>query len=94
MFEAEEVRSPALRTYCAGDNLLALAMLYNADVKAIERSWLETQTILYRDGKEYLRGKPSPVTLYKVEDMGNVPIVNRLTVSSICRPATTCCKCL
>jgi VWFA-related protein len=81
MFEAEEVRSPALRSYRAGDNLLTMAMLYNAEEKAIERSELETQTILYKEGKEYLRGKPSPVTMEKEEERDGIPIVNRLTVS-------------
>jgi len=47
MFQDEELGSPALRTYKAGDNLITLSMLYNADAKAISRSEIETQTILY-----------------------------------------------
>ncbi|MDR0311422.1 MAG: hypothetical protein LBJ21_07540, partial [Acidobacteriota bacterium] len=62
VFQGEEVRSPALRTYKQGDRLQTLVMLYNADEKAIARSEIEMQAILYKDGKEFLRGEPWSVT--------------------------------
>jgi len=80
MFQEEGVRSPALRTYSTGDKLQTLALLYNADAKAIGRSEIETQTILYKDGVEFLRGAPSPITMDKVENAGSIPLLNRLTV--------------
>ena len=80
VFQGEEVRSPALRTYKPGDNLLTLTMLYNADPKAINRSEIETLTILYKDGKEFLRGVSSPITSDKVEDPGSIPLLNKFTV--------------
>jgi hypothetical protein len=82
MLQAEEVRSPALRTYKSGDNLMTLAMLYNADAKAIARSEIETQTILYKDGKEFLRGAPVSITSAQVETPGSIPLLNRMTVGS------------
>jgi len=80
VFQEEEVSSPALRTYKSGDNLQMLAMLYNADAKAIERSEIEIQTILYKDGKEWMRSEPKPVARNKEEDTDSILIVNRLTL--------------
>jgi len=82
MFQGEGVRSPALRTYLPGDNLQTLAMIYNADAKALARSEIETQTILYKDGVEFMRGEPTPITLDKVDNPGNIPLLNRLTVGT------------
>jgi len=58
----DETRSPALRSYMAGDNLQTLMMIYNADPKAIARSEIEMQTILYKDGVEFTRVSPWQVT--------------------------------
>ena len=82
MFQGEEARSPTLRTYKPGEMLHTLAMLYNADAKAIGRSEIETQTILYKDGKEFMRSNAGVVTMDKVENTGSIPILNRLTVGS------------
>ena len=82
MYQGEEVRSPALRTYKSGDMLTTLAMLYNADIKAKGRSEIETQTILYKDGKEFMRGNPAPVTSDKLKDSDGIPILNRLKVGA------------
>ena len=82
MFQGEEVRSPALRTYMSGDNLQTVTMLYNAETDAIARSEIETQTILYKDGKEFLRGAPTPITSDKVDNSGSIPLLNRITVGS------------
>ena len=79
-FQAEEIRSPALRSYAVGDNLLTLAMLYNADAKAIARSEIETQTVLYKDGKEFLRSDPTAITSDEVDDPGSIPLLTRFTV--------------
>ena len=82
MFQDENIQSPALRTYSSGDKLQTLAMLYNADVKAIARSEIETQTILYKDGVEFMRGEPTPITPDKVDNSGSIPLLNRLTVGT------------
>ena len=82
MYQGEESRSPTLRTYKPGDMIHTLALLYNADAKAIGRSEIETQTILYKDGKEFMRSNAGSVTMDKVENPGSIPILNRLTVGS------------
>ena len=82
MFQGEDARSPALRIYKQGDDILTLTILYNADKNALSRSEIETQTILYKDGKEFLRGAPAPITSEQVENSGNIPLLNRFTVGS------------
>ena len=82
IFQGEEVRSPALRTYKPGDKLQTLAILYNADAKAISRSEIETQAILYKDGTEFMRGKPAPITSDWTDNSGNILILNKLAVDS------------
>ena len=73
-FQAEEVRSPALRTYTSGDVLQTLSMLYNADEKALAGLEIEMQSILYKDGKEYGRSEPAAVKPGKVENLEGIPI--------------------
>jgi len=57
-------------------------MLYNADAKAIDRSEIETQGILYKDGEEFMRSKPVPITSDKADDTGGIPILDILTVGA------------
>jgi VWFA-related protein len=83
VFQPEEVRSPALRTYAPGDNLLIMTVLYNADAKAVARSEIETQTVLYKDGKEFHRGTPVTITPDDMDDSdSSVQIVQRITLDS------------
>ena len=86
MVQGEDVRSPALRTYKPGDNLMTVVMLYNADEKAIARSEIETQTILYKDGKEFLRGAPAAITPDKVDNPDSIMLVNRFIIDSAMTP--------
>ena len=85
-FHGEEVRSPALRAYKPGDNLLTMTMLYNADEKAISRSEIEIRTILYKDGEEYLRGAAAPVTSDKVDDSDSIPLLSIFAVGQDMAP--------
>ncbi len=80
VFQAKEMRSPALRTYSRGDQLHALAMLYNAGDKAASGSGIETQCILYRDGKEFRRFTPGRVKPSDAENAFAVPILQRFTL--------------
>ena len=76
-----EARTPALRTYKPGDDLRVFAALYNADSKAIARNEIEAQTVLYKDGAEYLRGEARLIT--KEEDAkspNGIPILRKLTI--------------
>jgi len=80
-FYGEETPSPALRTYTSGDSLQILAMLYNADEKAIAGSEIETQYILYRDGVEFLRSEPMHVSAAVAENLDGIPLWHRFTIS-------------
>ena len=78
----DETRSPAFRTFTAGDKLQTLALLYDADAKAISRSEIEIQSFLYKDGKEFLSGAPRKVTPDKVENTSSIPILQKLALGS------------
>ena len=83
MVREDEVRSPALRTYKPGDMLHTLVVLYNADAKAIARSEIEVQSVIYKDGKEFHRGNPVPVIPDDVDGSDNsVPLLRRFTLGS------------
>jgi hypothetical protein len=86
VFQAEEIRSSALRTYASGDRLLALTMLYNADEKALAGSEIEMQYILYKDGAEFRRSEPSPVSPNRTGNLEGIPISLRLTMDSTLPP--------
>ena len=83
MFQQEEVRSPALRTFMPGDSFQTLSTLYNTDVNAIARSEIEIQFIFYRDGVEFHRGNPVPVNPGEVESPGNsVTVLRNFTLGT------------
>ena len=80
VFQDGEVRSPALRTYAPGDSLQTMAMLYNADAEEIARSEIEMQSILYKDGKEFQRGKPEPIALGNKDNTDSIAILRKFTI--------------
>jgi len=82
VFQGEEVRTPTLRMYKPGDNLQTLAMLYNANAGSISRSEIEMQSVLYKDGREYMRGKPVPIAMDGAAAPNNIPILQKMTIGS------------
>jgi hypothetical protein len=86
VFQAEEIRSPALRAYAPGDSLQTLTILYNAATKAIARSEIETQSILYKDGREFLRGEPRLINPEITENPDGIPILQRLAMGTDLQP--------
>ena len=82
VYQAEEVRSPALRTYASGDSLQTMAILYNADAKAIEASEIEIQFVLYKDGAQYQRGEPVPIDRESAASQNGILILKRFTIGS------------
>ena len=78
VFHAKEVRSPALRTYTAGNRLQTLAMLYNADAG----TEIEIQSVLYKDGVEYLRGNPMLIAADKEKSPNGIPLTHELAIGS------------
>jgi len=81
-----ETRTPALRSYLPGDNLQTLTIIYNADMEMLTRTGIETQTILYKDGRELIRGEPRPINPAGVSDIDNIPILQRLTLGADMTP--------
>ena len=82
VFRAEEVRSPALRTYAFGDRLQTLAMIYNVDEKSAAGSEIEMYSILYKDGKEHMRSNPRPVIPGSAGTLEGIPVSQTLTMGS------------
>ena len=86
MFQEDAVRSPALRTYSIGDRLQTLTLLYNADEKAVARSEFEMRSVLYRDGKEFLRGEPRPINPETAGNPDGITILQQLSIGSDLTP--------
>ena len=82
VMDKDGVRTPALRTYAQGDNLQTLAILYNADAKAVARNDVVIQSVLYKDGVEFLRGEPKPVTGNKTSISEGIPILQKLALGA------------
>ena len=79
-FSGAETRSPAQRTYAPGDSLVTRTMLYNAGVKA--DSEIETQSILYKDGEEFMRGAPVTIGPDAARNLSAVPISQNWTAGA------------
>ena len=83
VFQEEEMRSPALRTYSRGDRLNALTMLYYAGDKAAPgSSEIGVQYILYRNGEEFRSFTPA---LIQPSDAGNaigIPVLQGFTLGT------------
>jgi hypothetical protein len=82
VFQAEEVRRPALWTYAFGDRFQTLSILYNADDKAITNSEMETQSILYKDGKEFMLNEPKPFNPESAGNPDGVPIFQNVMIGT------------
>jgi len=80
VLSSNEAHSPALRAYAPGGSLQTLTILYNADAKAIARSEIETQSILYKDGVEFLRNESKPIAQGSVEISGGIPLVQKVAL--------------
>ena len=76
VFQEEEVRSPALSTYVSGDSLQTLMVLYNSG----EDSEIEMQPVLYKDGVEFQRADPAPITVNSAESPYGTLVLQKLTV--------------
>jgi len=82
VFQADEIRSPALRSYLPGDSMHTVAMLYNATAKSIAASDIEIRSVLYKDGAELHRGEPVPVNQENVENSDVVIILREFTIGA------------
>ena len=82
VFQADEALSPALGTYALGNRLQAMAMIYNADAKAVASADIELQPVLYKDGEEFIRIGPMPVSPAVAGNLEGIPISLTLTGGS------------
>jgi hypothetical protein len=80
MIIKDGIRTPALRTYKVGDELRTLTMLYNVDAKAAAQNEIEVRTVLYKDGKEFMRGEPKLITAEEAKNPRGVQILRKLTM--------------
>jgi VWFA-related protein len=79
----DEGRSPALRTYMPEDRFHTMTMLYNADARAINRSEIEMQSFIYKDGVEFMRGEAMTVTAQgKAENIEGIQVLRKFTMGS------------
>jgi len=81
VFQGDDIRTPALRTYMPGDNLQTLTILYSVDTKAVSRSEIQMQSVLYKDGKEFLRGDARLITAEEAQNPDGIPILQKLSLS-------------
>jgi len=81
VFQADEVRSPALRTYASGDSIQMLAMIYGIDEKSIAGSEIERQFVLYKDGKEFMSSN-GLVAPGRAGNLDGIPLLLKLTMGT------------
>jgi VWFA-related protein len=82
VLQKEDNRSPALRSYKAGDNFKYMAVIYNAESEKGSRPELELQSVLYKDGSELFRSAPKPVDLNGSSSFARIPILQKLTLGT------------
>lgn len=88
VFMDSEARSPANLFFKPGDSIQTLALLYNADAKAIAKSEIEARYILYKDGVEFRRGEPIAITADNDKIAGGIPIIQQYTLEPDMHPGT------
>ena len=76
----DNLRTPVLKTYKSGDSFQTLAIIYNADAKALARNDIVIRSVLFKDGEEFLRGEPKPITMDKVSRPDVIPVSQKLTI--------------
>jgi VWFA-related protein len=75
-------KSPALRSYLPGESINCAAVLYNAN--KIDK--LESQLVLYENGKEYFKGELKPVDLSGANDINGIRIWENLQLENSTKP--------
>lgn len=76
-------KSPAIRSYVPGEGFDYLAMIYNAKSKGSAEPQLESQYILFRDGKEFLKGDIEAVEPHGTESLQAIPIAKTLALGKM-----------
>jgi len=74
----QAIKSPALRSYLPGEGFDYAAMVYKAKSKKKPEAKLQSQLTLFKDGKEYFKGKTEEVGQPGMEKLGGIPIAKSL----------------
>ena len=69
-----------------GDNLEYAAVIYNAAFDKQQMPDLESNFVLFKDGREVYRSKPEPVDLRNVSDPKRIPIKANLQMPDVLQP--------
>ena len=78
-------KSPALRSYLPGESFEYAAVIYNAKKEGMKPD-LESQSILYGNGKELFKSGYEPVDLDSVSDVNRIPIMKRMSLGDSVQP--------
>jgi hypothetical protein len=78
--------SPALRSYLPGESFEYAAVIYNAETGKDKKPDLESQYLLFGNGKELLRSKPETVDLTGMSDLKRIPISKKLILGKSIQP--------
>ena len=79
-------RSQALRRYRPGESFEYMVAVYNAKSKEGVRPDLESQVILYNEGKELYRSAAEPVLVDNLVNPGRIPIKKSLFLEGTLQP--------
>jgi VWFA-related protein len=85
-FQPVTSRIPALRIYRPGERLVFKAEIYNAKTKKGKVPDLESQFILYQEGKEVFRSETQAVDLGGLRDYKRIPIQKGMLLSKTIEP--------
>jgi VWFA-related protein len=79
-------RSPALRSYLPGEGFDYVLFAYHGKPKNSAAPELESQIVLFKDGREYFRGLVEDVELQGAGNLDRIPIVKRMNCDRTMEP--------
>jgi VWFA-related protein len=79
-------KSPALRNYLPGETIEYAAVVYNANAGKNPTPDLESQYLLFTDGKEVYKSKPVTVDTTVASDLAAIPIRKRILLADSLQP--------
>jgi VWFA-related protein len=78
----DEGKSPAIRRYRPGESIEYLSVVYNAKQDKDAPPDLEPSFVLYKDGKEIMKGQPQTVDLKSINNWDGIPIKGKLVLEN------------
>lgn len=74
-------KSPALKSYVPGESLECVTLIYNAKSEKGQKPDLESQFILWGNGKEVFKSGPEEVVLGSINDFKRIPLKIRVRLT-------------